>query len=52
MKHLNEALSIRLLLLWSALFFDTSIRVFCADSVGECLSRALHQVLSKHGTLT
>jgi hypothetical protein len=31
--------------------FDTSIRVFCANSAGEYLSDALHQVLTEQGTL-
>jgi hypothetical protein len=31
--------------------FDTAICVFHADSVGEYLSDALHQVLAKQGTL-
>lgn len=31
--------------------FGTSIRVFCIDSVGKYLSRALHKVLVAQGTL-
>jgi hypothetical protein len=52
MKHRSEALSIYKN--FSAMIhthFDTSIQVFHADSTGEYLSGALHQVLAKQGTL-
>jgi hypothetical protein len=51
MKHRSEALSIYKN--FSAMIrthFDTSILVFRADSVGEFLSDALHQVLAEQGT--
>jgi hypothetical protein len=53
MKHRSEALSIYKN--FSAMIhthFDTSIRVFHADSVGEYLSDTLRQVLAEQGTLT
>jgi transposase InsO family protein len=52
MKHHSEALSIYKT--FSAMIrthFDTSIRVFRADSTGEYLSNALRQVLAEQGTL-
>jgi hypothetical protein len=52
MQHRSEALSIYKN--FSAMIhthFDTSIRVFHVDYVGEYLSDALHQVLAKQGTL-
>jgi hypothetical protein len=52
MKHLSEALSIYKN--FSAMIrthFDTSIRVFHANSAGEYLSDALRQVLTEQGTL-
>jgi hypothetical protein len=52
MKHRSEVLSIYKN--FSAMIrthFDTSIRVFRVDSVGEYLSDALHQILAKQGTL-
>jgi hypothetical protein len=52
MKHRSEALSVYKT--FSAMIrthFDTSIRVFCADSTGEYLSDALRQVLAEQGTL-
>jgi hypothetical protein len=52
MKHHSEALSIYKD--FSAMIrahFDTPIHVFCADSAGEYLSDALHQVLAEQGTL-
>jgi hypothetical protein len=52
MKHHSEALSIYKN--FSAMIhthFDTSIRVFCANSTGEYLSYALHWVLAEQGTL-
>jgi hypothetical protein len=51
-KHRSEALS--LYKTFSAMihiYFDTSIHVFCVDSVGEYLSDALHYVLIEQGTL-
>jgi ABC-type long-subunit fatty acid transport system fused permease/ATPase subunit len=52
-KHHSEALSIYKN--FSAMirtYFDTSIRVFHVNSVGEYLSDTLHQVLVEQGTLT
>jgi hypothetical protein len=52
MKHRGEALSIYKN--FSAMIhthFDTSIRVFHADSAGEYLFDALRQVLTEQGTL-
>jgi hypothetical protein len=52
MKHRSEGLSIYMN--FSAMIrthFDTSIRVFRANSVEEYLSNALHQVLVEQGTL-
>jgi transposase InsO family protein len=52
MKHHSDALSIYKN--FSAMIrthFDTFIRVFHADSVGEYLSDALRQVLAEQGTL-
>jgi hypothetical protein len=52
MKHRSEALFIYKI--FSAMirtYFDTSIRVFRADSTGEYLSDALRQVLAEQGTL-
>jgi hypothetical protein len=49
MKHRSEALSIYKN--FSAMIhthFDTSIRVFRVDSIGEYISNALHQVLLPH----
>jgi hypothetical protein len=51
MKHRSEALS--LYKNFSAMIrthFDTCIRVFHVDSVGEYLSDALHQVFAEQGT--
>jgi hypothetical protein len=53
MKHRSDALSIYKT--FSAMIhthFDTSIRVFHADSTGEYLTDALRQVLAEQGTLT
>jgi hypothetical protein len=52
MKHRSEALFIYKN--FSAMirtYFDTSIRVFRADSTGEYLSDALRQVLAEQGIL-
>jgi hypothetical protein len=52
MKHRSETLSIYKN--FSAMIrthFDTSIRVFCADSAEEYLFNALRQVLVEQGTL-
>jgi hypothetical protein len=52
MKHRSETLSIYKN--FSAMIhthFNTSIRVFSADSAGEYLSDALRQVLAEQGTL-
>jgi hypothetical protein len=52
MKHRSEALSIYKT--FSAMIrthFDTSLRLFRADSAGEYLSDALRQVLAAQGTL-
>jgi hypothetical protein len=52
MKHHSEASSIYKN--FSAMirtYFDTPIRVFHADSIGEYISDALHQVLAEQGTL-
>jgi hypothetical protein len=52
MKHRSEALSIyKNFTVMIRTDFDTSIRVFHADSTGEFLSDALHQVLTEQGTL-
>jgi imidazoleglycerol phosphate dehydratase HisB len=52
MKHRSEALSIyKNFSIMIRTHFDTSICVFHADSVGEYLSDALHQVLAEQGTL-
>jgi hypothetical protein len=52
MKHRSEALSIyKNLFAMIRTHFDTSIRVFRANSVGEYLSDALRQVLAEQGTL-
>jgi transposase InsO family protein len=52
MKHHSEALSIyKNFSVMIRTHFDTSIRVFRADSVGEYLSNALHQMLAEQGTL-
>jgi transposase InsO family protein len=52
MKHRSEALSIyKNFSVMICTHFDTSIRVFRADSAGEYLSHALCQVLAKQGTL-
>jgi hypothetical protein len=48
MKHHSEALSIyKNVSAMIRTHFDTSIRVFRADSVGEYLSDVLHQVLAE-----
>jgi hypothetical protein len=52
MKHRSKALSIYKN--FSAMihtYFDTSIRIFRVDSIGEYISNALHQVLVEQGTL-
>jgi hypothetical protein len=52
MKHHSKALSIyKNFSVMIHTHFDTSIRVFRADSVGECLFDALRQVLAEQGTL-
>jgi transposase InsO family protein len=52
MKHHSKALSIyKNLSAMIRTHFDTLIRVFRADSVGEYLSDALRQVLAEQGTL-
>jgi hypothetical protein len=52
MKHHSGALSIyKNFSTMIRTHFDTSIRVFCANSAREYLSDALHQVLVEHGTL-
>jgi transposase InsO family protein len=52
MKHHSESLSIyKNFSAMIRIHFDTPIRVFRADSVGEYLSDALHQVLVEQGTL-
>jgi hypothetical protein len=48
MKHRSEVLSIyKNFSVMIHTHFDTSIRVFRADSIGEYLSDALHQVLAE-----
>jgi hypothetical protein len=52
MKHCSEALSIyKTFSTMIHTHFDTSIRVFCANSTGEYLSDVLCQVLAEQGTL-
>jgi hypothetical protein len=52
MKHRSETLSIyKNLSAMTRTHFDTHIRVFRVDSVGEYLSDALRQVLAEQGTL-
>jgi hypothetical protein len=52
MKHRSEALSIyKNFFTMIHTYFDTSIRVFRADSTGEYHSNALCQVLTEQGTL-
>jgi hypothetical protein len=52
MKHRSEALSIyKNFFTMIRTYFDTSIRVFRADSTGEYHSNALCQVLTEQGTL-
>jgi hypothetical protein len=52
MKHRSEALSIyQNFFAMIHTHFDTPIRDFHADSAGEYLSDALHQVLVEQGTL-
>jgi hypothetical protein len=52
MKHRSEVLSIyKNFSVMIHTHFDTSIRVFRADSIGEYLSDALHLVLAEQGTL-
>jgi hypothetical protein len=52
MKHHSETLSIyKNLFAMIRTHFDTSIRVFCADSTEKYLSDALRQMLVEQGTL-
>jgi hypothetical protein len=52
MKHHSEALSIyKNFSAMIRIHFDTSIRVFHADSTGEYLSDALRHVLDESGPL-
>jgi transposase InsO family protein len=52
MKHRSEALSIyKNFFAMIRTHFGTPICVFHADSIGEYLSEALHQVLAEQGTL-
>jgi hypothetical protein len=52
MKHCSKALSIyKTFSTMVCTHFDTSIRVFSANFIGEYLSDALHHVLAEQDTL-